>query len=208
MARRSNDPIDPGKAAPPRQPLSRPLRQAAILEGAASAFARKGFAGTSMEEVALASGITKLIVYRHFASKEELYRAVLDRTFQLLAAQLTERKRRSERAPGLRAVLEVGRTSPAGLRLLIVHAGREPAFADYAAQIRARIVDLVHARSSMRDRLFRRWSAEVTVSYVFESVLTWLDMGEPGRDEEFIARCSAALIAMADAWRTLEDASG
>src|SRR5215510_4974755 len=111
MARRSpvNDsrPLR-GPAVPGRQPLSRPKRQAAILEGAAKAFALKGFAGTSMEEVALASGITKLIVYRHFASKEELYRAVLDRTFQLLAAQLTERRRRSERAPALRAVLQVG----------------------------------------------------------------------------------------------------
>lgn len=206
MARRSSDSSAPAVA--PRQPLPRPQRQAAILEGAASAFARKGFAGTSMEEVAGASGITKLIVYRHFASKEELYRAVLDRTFQLLAAQLTERTRRSERAPGLRAVLEVARTYPEGLRLLLVHACREPAFADYAAQIRARIVDVVHARSRVPDPVFRRWAAEVTVSYVFESVLRWLDMGEPARDEEFIARCSAGLLAMAEAWKSFEDTSG
>jgi AcrR family transcriptional regulator len=205
MARRSND---PAPAVFPRQPLPRPKRQAAILEGAASAFARTGFAATSMEEVAGASGITKLIVYRHFASKEELYRAVLDRTFQLLAAQLTERTRRSESAPGLRAVLEVGRTYPEGLRLLLVHACREPAFADYAAQIRARIVDVVHRRSRGRDPLFRRWSAEVTVSYVFDSVLSWLDLGEPARDEEFIARCSAALLAMSEAWKALEEAPG
>ena len=46
--------------------------------GAATAFATKGFASTAMEEVAAASGITKEIVYRHFASKEELYRAVLE----------------------------------------------------------------------------------------------------------------------------------
>jgi AcrR family transcriptional regulator len=200
MARR------PAQSAPvTRQPLPRPQRQAAILEGAASAFARKGFAGTSMEEVAGASGITKLIVYRHFASKEELYRAVLDRTFQLLAAQLTERTRRSERAPGLRAVLEVGRRYPDGLRLLLVHACREPDFADYAAQIRARIVNVVHARSRVHDPLFRRWSAQLTVSYVFESVLTWLDMDDPARDEEFIARASAALLAMFEAWRALEN---
>jgi AcrR family transcriptional regulator len=210
MARRSpaDDPTNPrAPAVSARQPLSRPKRQAAILEGAANAFARKGFAATSMEEVASASGITKLIVYRHFASKEQLYRAVLDRTFQLLAAALSERTRRSESAPGLRAVLEVGRTYPDGLRLLLVHACREPAFGDYAAQIRARIVAAVQARSRVRDRLFVRWSAEIVVTYVFESVLGWLEMGNPARDEDFIARCSAGLMAMTDAWRAAEETS-
>ena len=57
----------------PRKLLSRSQRHAAILQGAATAFATKGFASTAMEEVAAASGITKEIVYRHFASKEELY---------------------------------------------------------------------------------------------------------------------------------------
>ena len=56
--------------------LSRSQRHAAILQGAATALRRRGC--TAMEEVAAASGITKEIVYRHFASKEELYRAVLE----------------------------------------------------------------------------------------------------------------------------------
>ena len=71
----------------PRKLLSRSQRQAAILQGAATAFATKGFASTAMEEVAAASGITKEIVYRHFASKEELYRAVLDGAAQRLQAE-------------------------------------------------------------------------------------------------------------------------
>jgi hypothetical protein len=48
----------------PRKLLSRSQRQATILQGAATAFATKGFASTAMEEVAAASGITKEIVYR------------------------------------------------------------------------------------------------------------------------------------------------
>ena len=40
-----------------RKLLSRAQRQATILQGAATAFATKGFAGTGMEEVAAASGI-------------------------------------------------------------------------------------------------------------------------------------------------------
>jgi AcrR family transcriptional regulator len=191
-------------APPVRQLLTRRKRQQSILNGAAQAFARKGFAGTSMAEVAAATGITKLIVYKHFESKEELYGSVLDRTFQLLTDQLAEAVRRSERTPGVRAVLEVGRAYPDGLRLLLVHAPREPAFADYAAGIRARIVKMVHGHLPLRDPLFRRWAADVTVSYVFAAVLAWLDLGESDRDEQFIARCRAGLLGMAQAWRRSE----
>ena len=64
---------------PTRSCCSRDERQAPILRAAAAAFARTGFAGTSMDDVAAEAGITRLIVYRHFDSKEDLYRAVLER---------------------------------------------------------------------------------------------------------------------------------
>ena len=73
--------------APPRQLLARPERMASILRGAASAFAKSGFAATSMEDVAAACGVTKLIVYRHFESKEDLYREVLQRVFDRQAEE-------------------------------------------------------------------------------------------------------------------------
>ena len=60
-----------------RGPLPRAARQESILWGAARAFARTGYAATSMEDIAAASGITKLIVYRHFASKDVLVLAFL-----------------------------------------------------------------------------------------------------------------------------------
>jgi AcrR family transcriptional regulator len=185
-----------------RRLLSRDLRQKSILQGAAQAFARTGFTGTSMAEVAAASGITKLIVYRHFASKDELYRAVLDRVFQMLAQRLGEGLRRSERAPGLRATLEVGREFPDGLRLLLVHAPREPDFAEYVAGIRARIVRSAQGRMKpMRDPLLQRWAAEQLVSYVFDAVLTWVPIAPVERDEEFVRRCSAGLVGMIEGWR-------
>jgi AcrR family transcriptional regulator len=188
-----------------RQLLSRDLRQKSILDGAAQAFARTGFSGTSMEQVASASGITKLIVYRHFASKDELYRAVLDRVFQLLAERLGEGMRRSESAPGLRATLEVGRAFPDGLRLLLVHAPREPAFAEYAAEIRQRIVGAVQSRMKpLRDPLLQRWAAEQVVSYVFAAVLSWIEIGPAVRDDDFVRRCSAGLVGMIAGWRKAE----
>ena len=116
--------------------------------GAAAAFARTGFAATSMEDVAAACGVTKLIVYRHFDSKEELYRAILQRVFDRQAEELV-RASPTAGAPGVgaRTLLTVAREDPAGFVLLWRHAAREPQFADYAS---------THRRSSSSARELMR----------------------------------------------------
>jgi AcrR family transcriptional regulator len=184
----------------PRKLLSRSQRQAAILQGAATAFVTKGFASTGMEEVAAASGITKEIVYRHFASKEALYRAVLDATVQSLRDAFARATQESQSGAGIRALLAVGRAHPDALRLLLVHAPREPEFADYAHGYRTRLINWVLQRRGYDDPLFRRWAAEVAVSHVWAAVLTWLDVGDPARDAEFVQRCIAGINALWAAW--------
>ena len=184
----------------PRKLLSRSQRQAAILQGAATAFATKGFASTAMEEVAAASGITKEIVYRHFASKEELYRAVLDGAAQRMQVEFARAQQASESGAGIRALLAVGRVQPDALRLLLVHAAREPEFADYAHDVRTRAINWALQRRGHDDPLFRRWAAEVAVSHIRDAVLTWLDIGDPARDEEFARRCFAGVNALWGAW--------
>jgi len=72
----------------PRQLLDRAARRETILRGAAAAFAEKGYAGTSMEDVAAAAGITKLIVYRHFSSKEEIFEAAVLEPVERMAKDL------------------------------------------------------------------------------------------------------------------------
>ena len=184
----------------PRKLLSRSQRQATILQGAATAFATKGFASTAMEEVAAASGITKEIVYRHFASKEELYRAVLDGTRQRLQADLARARQEFGAGAGIRALLAVGRAQPDALRLLLVHAAREPEFADYARDVRSRWINWVLQHRQHDDPVLHRWAAQVAVSHIWNAVLTWLDVGEPARDEEFARCCLAGINALWGAW--------
>jgi AcrR family transcriptional regulator len=50
----------------------------AVLDAARSSFARKGYAQTSVDEIAAAARVTKGAVYHHFAGKEALFRAVHD----------------------------------------------------------------------------------------------------------------------------------
>ena len=52
--------------------------RAALLEEATALFAERGYSGTSLEDVASASRVTRGAVYHHFASKQALFEAVLE----------------------------------------------------------------------------------------------------------------------------------
>jgi len=49
-----------------------------IIQSAAHLFAQRGFAGTSIADIALQAGIGKGTVYEYFASKEDLFFAVFE----------------------------------------------------------------------------------------------------------------------------------
>jgi TetR/AcrR family transcriptional regulator, regulator of autoinduction and epiphytic fitness len=63
-----------------KQNLERPKsaeKSAAILKGAMEEFLKHGYAGSSMDKVAKASGVSKATVYSHFGDKESLFNAVI-----------------------------------------------------------------------------------------------------------------------------------
>jgi AcrR family transcriptional regulator len=63
------------------QPIRSPgveQRRLRILGAAAQCFAKSGFARTRIDEVAIAAGVSRALVYNHFGSKEELARCVRD----------------------------------------------------------------------------------------------------------------------------------
>lgn len=172
-----------------------------ILEGASAAFARGGFAGTSMAEIARAAGITPLVLYRHFASKEALYRAVLARASSGVAAELARRPEPGGFGVGAAAVLAAARSDPAGFQLLWRHALREPVFRFYALRLRERAIGVVEGALAARvPRDALRWAAHALVGSLVEAVLNWLDFGDPRRDAEFIAATNASIRAGVRAW--------
>ncbi len=52
-------------------------RRRQLLDVAVRVFAERGYHSTSMNDVAEAAGVTKPVLYQHFASKRELYRELL-----------------------------------------------------------------------------------------------------------------------------------
>jgi AcrR family transcriptional regulator len=58
--------------------LSAADRKLQILRVAVSLFSQKGFGGTTTREIAQAAGVSEAMVFRHYATKQELYSAILD----------------------------------------------------------------------------------------------------------------------------------
>lgn len=63
----------PDAPIPPSVRLPAAERRRQLLDRALAIFAANGFHATSMNDVAEAAGVTKPVLYQHFASKRELY---------------------------------------------------------------------------------------------------------------------------------------
>lgn len=53
-------------------------RRQQILDVAVELFSQKGFRGTTTKEIALSAGVNEAIIFRHFATKSDLYDAIMD----------------------------------------------------------------------------------------------------------------------------------
>ncbi|WP_213603244.1 TetR/AcrR family transcriptional regulator [Pseudoxanthomonas japonensis] len=74
-ASRSNVPAKPAASGPGRpKDLG---KRAAILDAAKHLFAREGFNGVSMDQIAAEAGVSKLTVYSHFGDKDALFAAAV-----------------------------------------------------------------------------------------------------------------------------------
>ncbi|MFC0111785.1 TetR/AcrR family transcriptional regulator [Kibdelosporangium aridum] len=178
--------------------MPRAERREQILDAATRAFARTGFTATSLDDVAAEAGVTHVILYRHFASKSDLYRAVLDRACTRLGEAVgTENYDESS----LPALLRAAAADPDGFRLLFRHAAREPEFRDITDTIRWDSTDIAHRHiaEAIPDGPWQNWAAQVIPALTLESVIAWLDTGQPDPDRaaERIGRAIAGIIEAA-----------
>jgi AcrR family transcriptional regulator len=160
--------------------LPRAARREQILRAATEAFARSGFAATSLDDVATEAGVTRMVVYTHFESKTALYRAVLDRMRDVLGA--------ATGAPdydrfSITALLDVAAAEPAGFRLLFHHAAREPEFRAEVDSLRSGGFDVAwqYLAPSIPDPALADWACRLIPTVVQEAVIAWLDAGMPDR---------------------------
>lgn len=187
-------------AAPTRLP--RGARRAQLLRAAAHAFLARGYDGSSMDDVALEAGVTRLIVYRHFSSKAELYGAVLDTVLAEMGRRFDSAPDGASRGSVAAILLSVGRANPAAFQLLWRHAAHEPEFANRVAFLNEHVHAAARAAlaASISDAVTLEWAARTSGAHLLEGICTWLDLGPPARDDEFAAAMHRGLEALAVAW--------
>jgi AcrR family transcriptional regulator len=140
-----------------------------LIEAAREAFGSKGYEATSVAEILDAAGIAKGALYHHFASKEELFDAVLDRLVEDVAAAAAERARR---APDPIASLKAG--CAAWLEMTLDPAVQRIGLLDAAAVVgwaRMREIDERHTLSGIRVNLERIGGLEADVDLFAHMVL-------------------------------------
>src|SRR3954453_11461541 len=87
----------------PRKRLTGEERRVALLESALEVFAERGYHASSIDDIARKGGISKALIYEHFASKQDLYAELLEQHAGELFSALAE------------AISEAGRSATARL---------------------------------------------------------------------------------------------
>jgi TetR/AcrR family transcriptional regulator len=159
-------PTPPGPDTPPAKAptASRLRKEAAILQEAENQFAQFGFEGASLENIGAAAGISRHNLLYYFASKEVLYRRVLDDVLDQWLAGMDELSHGDDPLLALRAYvrlkLRFSRERPNGVKVFTkeVIAGAPR----YGEAITARVGPLLRKEV----RTFERWAREGRIARV------------------------------------------
>jgi AcrR family transcriptional regulator len=169
------------RAASPAVPvrrLRRAERREQILDAATRAFARAGFAATGLDDVAAEAGITRVLLYRHFDSKADLYRAVLERACSRIASRVGSDDFDEDAIP---ALIRAAAADPDAFRLLFRYAAREPEFRDLTDSLNAASTDIARRNLAtlIPDSPWLGWASRLIPALTIEAVIAWLDAGQP-----------------------------
>ena len=129
--------------------LTAPMRRQHILDCALPLFGERGFHDTSMNDIAHAAGITKPVIYQHFASKRDLYSALISELGGEMITAVTQatgnaRDGKTQTQQGFHAYFTWVDRHQDGFRLLFgVAAQRDNEFASQLRQIRSGIANAV-----------------------------------------------------------------
>jgi len=130
------------RPTPSRRRISGGERRESILALTSRAFAERGYDGVRTAELAKSAGVSEALIYQHFRTKAELYRAAVDRSADILEDRIHKAagssgtvEERVERA--VDAFLEFVSDRSNAWRVLALHVS-DPELAEYQRGLRAR----------------------------------------------------------------------
>ena len=129
--------------------LSAPERRKQLLAVAVDEFGVRGYHITTMNQLAVAAGITKPVLYQHFPSKRDLYLAVLGDVGERLRAAIADATGRASSPheqveSGFSAYFGFFANEPAAFQVLFGDAARtDDEFAAVSHQVETELADTI-----------------------------------------------------------------
>lgn len=155
-------------------------RRAAILDAALNVFADRGYHASSIDEIAREAGVSKALIYEHFASKQALWASLLDtqaaEIFRRLAAGAATAEPGEVRLrSGVDAFLTFVEERRGAWRMLFREAA-DPEVAAFLDRVRSQVAGVVAAliaaepAASPDDRADRRTAIEMLAEQLVGAV--------------------------------------
>jgi len=165
-------------------------RREQLIKISRTLFAKKGFDGTSIEEIAQRASVSKPVVYEHFGGKEGLYAVVVDREVQNLLGRITRglgaEHPRWKLIQAAEAFLTYVEDEPDGFTILVRGSTSPTAsgtFASLLGDVASQVEYVLEEEFSERgfDKKLAPLYSRALVGMVAQVGLWWLDTGKPKR---------------------------
>jgi AcrR family transcriptional regulator len=164
----------------PRRRLKPEQRRELILDSALQAFSELGYHAASVDAMARGAGTTKAVIYDHFASKRELYEAVVLRelrlAFEVMEAAARDASDFPERLRAfLRAFFAHNRDRPHASRIMLETVDAGPAVGDWQRRTQSRATAAIAAQLAEAGLLAGHPDRELALEMVAQMLKTALN---------------------------------
>jgi AcrR family transcriptional regulator len=184
-----------------KRALHRQARTDEFLEKAAEGFFKLGLRDATMHDIAGHVGVSKVVLYRYFSSKEELVDSILSQMSKKLVAM--------DSLPwggyklAIHRSLETARENLPAYLLLIRDARFDPVYSHYREitlkSVSDRLTNLFLKYELSTD--MARLSAEGITAFIVDSLVNWLVSGSIENDEQFEKWAAEGIHALDSQWR-------
>lgn len=179
-------------------------RKNILLDSAAQVIVTKGIRSTTMDNISASLGMTKIILYRTFGSRDKLIHSILERITQhLLDEDALEVEHWGDRIYG---TMTIARQHTDSVKILFLQTPNDQDYHQHFKKLHNILVNRT------LNRLEKKWGgsdtkpvnliffSESIVAFILDSIARWLKDGKESDDKEFVKWIILSITAMSDKW--------
>jgi len=170
-------------------------RRNLLLDASAKVMAKKGIRSTTMDDIAASLGMTKIILYRTFGSKDKLIQCILERiTNEFLLADAQEIYAiEEELGERIKRYLAVLRNHEDSMNILLLQTPYDVKYSTHFDKLTRKLVNRTTERIEKRradaDTTYAvdaKFCGEAMAAFILDAMARWLGHGTPDKDHEFV----------------------